>query len=95
MGNSLNSLSLLYQKQGNYAAAEPLYKRALAIVEKALGPAHPHVMTLLESMAAFYKETGRADEAKRLEDPRCGGSWRGNGEDERDERKSRGASRSN
>jgi hypothetical protein len=31
----------LYRAQGRYADAEPLYKRALAIFEKALGPDHP------------------------------------------------------
>ena len=31
----------LYESQGRYAEAEPLYKRALAIREKALGPEHP------------------------------------------------------
>jgi len=30
-----------YRVQGRYAEAEPLYKRALAIYEKALGPEHP------------------------------------------------------
>ena len=35
----------LYYKQGQYASAEPLYKRALAIREKALGPDHPSVAT--------------------------------------------------
>src|SRR6476660_6304139 len=30
----LNHLALLYYKQGKYAEAEPLYKRALAIDEK-------------------------------------------------------------
>ena len=35
--NSLNNLALLYDNQGLYSQAEPLYKRALAIREKALG----------------------------------------------------------
>ena len=34
--------------QGRYADAEPLYKRALAIDEKALGPDHPDVATSTE-----------------------------------------------
>ena len=38
LGASLYSLALLYQAQGKYAEAEPLYERALAIVEKAVGP---------------------------------------------------------
>jgi tetratricopeptide (TPR) repeat protein len=33
----LNNLAALYQAQGKYAEAEPLYQRSLAIVEKALG----------------------------------------------------------
>ena len=40
---SLNNLAVLYQAQGRYAEAEPLYQRALAIREKALGPEHPDV----------------------------------------------------
>jgi hypothetical protein len=36
----LNSLVGLYKYQGRYAEAEPLYNRALAIREKALGPDH-------------------------------------------------------
>ena len=47
--------------------AEPLYKRALAIREKALGPDNPAVATSLENMAALYRKTGRAKEAESLE----------------------------
>ena len=42
---ALNNLAALYDNQGRYAEAEPLYKRALAIQEKALGPDHPDVAT--------------------------------------------------
>ena len=41
MSAPLNNLAGLYLSQGRYAEAEPLYKRALAITEKALGPDHP------------------------------------------------------
>src|SRR5664279_1046043 len=34
---SLSNLAQIYSTQGQYAAAEPLFKRALAINEKALG----------------------------------------------------------
>ncbi len=44
----------LYQAQGRYAEAEPLYKRSLAIREKALGPDHPAVGTSLNNLAALY-----------------------------------------
>ncbi len=67
VATSLNNLALLYQAQGHYAEAEPLYKRALAILEKALGPEHPHVAQSLENYAALLGETARADEAERME----------------------------
>ena len=35
---SVNSLADLYQVQGRYAQAEPLYRRVLAARERALGP---------------------------------------------------------
>ena len=44
---------MLYRTQGRYADAEPLYKRALAIREKALGPDHPDVATSLNNLASF------------------------------------------
>jgi tetratricopeptide (TPR) repeat protein len=64
----LNNLGELYTVQGRYAEAEPLYKRALAIMEKARGPYHRNVATVLENMAKLYKKTGRNDEAKQLEE---------------------------
>ena len=39
---------------GRYAEAEPLYERALAIREKALGPDHPDVATSLNNLAVLY-----------------------------------------
>ncbi|MDA2916705.1 tetratricopeptide repeat protein, partial [Nitrospinae bacterium AH_259_B05_G02_I21] len=49
--------------------AEPLYKRALAIREKALGPDHPHhylIVTTLKELGHLYEKMGREDEAKEL-----------------------------
>ncbi len=68
MAASLNNLAELYGGQGRYAEAEPLYERALEIYEKALGSAHPKVAIVLENMAVFYKQIGRMDEAKSLEE---------------------------
>ena len=45
---------MLYGEQGRYAEAEPLYKRALAISEKALGPEHPDVASSLNNLAMLY-----------------------------------------
>ncbi len=60
---SLNNLAELYRTQGKYDQAEPLFKRALAIKEKALGPDHPSVATVLENYAALLKATSRQSEA--------------------------------
>ncbi len=67
MATNLNNLALLYEAQGKYTEAEPLYKRSLAIWENALGPEHPDVATSLENYAALLRETARADEAERME----------------------------
>jgi esterase/lipase superfamily enzyme/tetratricopeptide (TPR) repeat protein len=59
-------LAALYQYQGRYADAEPLYKRSLAIREKALGPNHPDVGTLLNNLAELYRVQGRYADAEPL-----------------------------
>ena len=63
---SLNNLAGLYEAQGRYAEAEPLYKRALAINEKALGPDHPDVAASLNNLANLYQAQGRYAEAEPL-----------------------------
>ncbi len=67
MATSLNNLAELYRAQGNYAEAEPLYRRSLAILAKVLGPEHPDVATTLENYAALLRATGRSDGAAELE----------------------------
>ncbi len=63
---NLNNLAALYNAQGRYVQAEPLFQRALAIVEKALGPEHPHVATSLNNLAALYIAQGKYTEAEPL-----------------------------
>ena len=53
--------------QGRYAEAEPLYRRSLAIWEKALGPDHPNVATSFDNYAALLRETGRTAEADEMD----------------------------
>jgi tetratricopeptide (TPR) repeat protein len=67
VATSLNNLAQLYETQGQYAQAEPLFKRSLAISEKALGPDHPDVAQRLENLAALYRATNRTKEAEVLE----------------------------
>src|SRR5262249_41239691 len=63
---SLNNLAELYRAQGRYADAEPLYKRSLAIREKALGADHPYVAVSLNSLAELYRIQGRYADAEPL-----------------------------
>jgi tetratricopeptide (TPR) repeat protein len=55
-----------YLKQGRYSEAEPLFKRALAINEKALGPDHPGTTQGLNNLAVLYRTQGRYGEAEPL-----------------------------
>ena len=55
---ALNNLAVLYRDQGRYAEAEPLYKRALAIREKALGPDHPDVGTVAQQPGRALQAPG-------------------------------------
>ena len=61
---TLDSLAGLYRAQGKYARAEPLFKRALAIYENALGPEHPIVATDLNNLAALYQTQGKYADAE-------------------------------
>jgi tetratricopeptide (TPR) repeat protein len=67
VATSLNNLAGLYDTQGQYGKAEPLYQRALAIFEKALGPEHPNVVTVLENYALCLRAIHRSQEADLLE----------------------------
>ena len=46
--------------------AEPLYERALALREKALGPEHPDVATSLNNLAELYEAQGQYARAEPL-----------------------------
>jgi CHAT domain-containing protein len=63
---SLNNIALLYNNQGKYAEAEPLYKHALEIQENSLGPEHPAVALSLNNIAGLYRAQGRYAEADPL-----------------------------
>jgi tetratricopeptide (TPR) repeat protein len=50
----LHNLAALYVLVGDYARAEPLYRRVLTASEKALGPEHPDVALTLSGLATLY-----------------------------------------
>ena len=52
---SLSNLADIYQAQGVYVKAGPLYQRALAIREKVLGPQHPDTAASLTNLALLYE----------------------------------------
>jgi hypothetical protein len=56
---TLNNLAAFYKSIEKYTEAEPLYQRALAIFEKALGPTHPKVVTCLRNYVQLLRDTQR------------------------------------
>jgi tetratricopeptide (TPR) repeat protein len=53
---SLNNLAEIYRAQGKYDDAEQLFKRALAIQEKAFGPDHPDTHAVSDNLHAMQAE---------------------------------------
>jgi tetratricopeptide (TPR) repeat protein len=58
---------VLYYKQGEYAKAEELYRRALATQERSLKWHHPDLVATLEDYAKVLRKLGRSTEATQLE----------------------------
>ena len=54
----------MYERQGRYAEAEPLYRRALGICEQQLGAEHSHTATSLHNLAVLLVQMGRDQEAE-------------------------------
>jgi tetratricopeptide (TPR) repeat protein len=54
----INNTATTLHRAGDYEAAEPLFRRALAIAEKALGPDHPDIATCLNNLASLLQAKG-------------------------------------
>ena len=63
---NLPPVGTVRRTHGLYPQAEPLYKRSLAIREKALGPDHLKVAATLNNLAELYTTQGRYAEAEPL-----------------------------
>jgi len=63
---ALNLMGLNLHAQGRYGAAEPLYERALALREQALGADHPDTAASLNNLAGCYHAQGRYAAAEPL-----------------------------
>jgi len=62
----LNNLGLSLTKAGDQAAAEPVFRRALEIREKTLGPEHPGVSISLNNLALVLYARHDLDAAEQL-----------------------------
>ena len=62
----LNNLGIVLDAEAKYGEAEPLYKRAWAIDEQALGPEHQDVATDLNNLAVLYQDQGKYGAAEPL-----------------------------
>jgi tetratricopeptide (TPR) repeat protein len=63
---TFNNLAALSHAKGDDAEAEQLYRRALAIKQKALGSDHPDVAMTLNNLAVLFKSAGKYSEAEPL-----------------------------
>ncbi|TFV70868.1 tetratricopeptide repeat protein [Bradyrhizobium frederickii] len=63
---ALNNLGQVHAGQGRDDLAEPLYKRAIALMEKSLGSDSALVAAELTNLAALYQRQGRFAEAEPL-----------------------------
>jgi CheY-like chemotaxis protein len=59
-----NRLAMLYHSQGDFAAAEPLYKKALKVTAKAVGKNRGEEATILNNLARLYHDESRGVEAE-------------------------------
>jgi len=55
---SLSTLGGVYRAVGNYDEAERLYRRALGVIESAVGTGHPDYATGLGNLARVFREKG-------------------------------------
>ncbi|WP_370643924.1 tetratricopeptide repeat protein [Myxococcus sp. RHSTA-1-4] len=66
VAQSLNHLALGYSARGDYARAEPLFERALTLLEGTRGGSHPDVARALCNLAALYHDQGLHARARPL-----------------------------
>ncbi|WP_197440380.1 CHAT domain-containing tetratricopeptide repeat protein [Polystyrenella longa] len=66
VAESLNTLGLMYQYQGDYTQAATLYEQATQVRAKVYGKQHPTYAESLNNQAGLYQQAGQLDEANRL-----------------------------
>ena len=66
VGLTLLNLGDLHRAEGRYGEAETECTRALAILERRLGPAHPDVAAALNNLALVHRDRGEYAAAESL-----------------------------
>jgi tetratricopeptide (TPR) repeat protein len=66
LASSLSNLGQLKYKQKDFAQAEALFHRALAIRERVLGPEHFGLVQNINNLAALHYARGELDQAEPL-----------------------------
>ena len=56
---ALDNLAGLLESEGDNPGAEPLYRRALATAEKALGPDHPTTREIRENLDGLVRKNAK------------------------------------
>jgi serine/threonine protein kinase/Flp pilus assembly protein TadD len=62
----LSDLASVYQYQGQYARAEPLFFEASELSRKLNGPEHPDTLTFLNNLGLIYQDLSQLDKAEPL-----------------------------
>ncbi len=69
----LHAAGLYLRDRGQYAQAEPLLERALALRQQVLGPEHPETASTLNALAGLYILQGNYQQAEQLLQPALAG----------------------
>ena len=62
----MNNLALLYENQGKYDEAEPVYVECLALRKAILGTSHPDTLNSMNNLAGLYESQGKYDQARKI-----------------------------
>lgn len=66
LANTINSLAYAWEINGSYFQSETLYRRALKIYKKEIGPECPEVATCLDNLGKLLSDIGRKKEADKV-----------------------------
>jgi len=62
----MNNIAFTLEKEGRYAEAESVYRDALQVQRRVLGPQHPDTLLTMDNLNNTLAEQGRYAEAERL-----------------------------